>query len=84
MKMLLIGIIRAYRLVLSPWLGPCCRFTPTCSQYWIEALRTHGVLHGVGLGVLRLGKCHPWHPGGYDPVPEAAPPPGRGTCGAEA
>ncbi len=66
---LLVLIVRGYQLVISPMLGPRCRFHPTCSQYAIEALRTHGALKGSWLTLRRLGRCHPLHPGGYDPVP---------------
>jgi putative membrane protein insertion efficiency factor len=66
---LLIGLIRAYQLVLSPLLGPHCRFQPTCSHYAIEALRTFGVVKGSGLTLKRILKCHPLNPGGDDPVP---------------
>ena len=69
MTRLLIGLIRLYQLTLSPLVGPCCRFHPSCSVYCIEALRQHGLLRGVGLGVRRLLRCHPFHPGGVDPVP---------------
>lgn len=62
-------LIRAYQLVVSPWLGNRCRFHPSCSEYSMEALRRHGLLRGLWLGVRRVGRCHPWHPGGYDPVP---------------
>lgn len=61
--------IRLYRAVVSPWLGPCCRFHPTCSRYAMEAIERHGVLWGIGLAGWRLLKCHPWHAGGEDPVP---------------
>lgn len=67
-------LIRAYQLVLSPWLGSRCRFSPSCSEYAIEALRVHGTLRGSWLAVKRLGRCHPWHAGGYDPVPEVSTP----------
>ncbi len=70
MKYLLIGLVRIYQAALSPFIGQHCRFTPTCSQYAIEALRTHGAWYGIGLTVRRLFRCHPWHPGGCDPVPE--------------
>ena len=63
-----------YRIALSPLLGPRCRFYPTCSAYALEAIDRHGPLRGLGLSVRRLGRCHPWHPGGYDPVPDAAHP----------
>lgn len=62
-------LIRAYQLVVSPWLGNRCRFHPSCSEYSMEALRRHGLLRGLWLGARRVGRCHPWHPGGYDPVP---------------
>ena len=71
MKWLLIGMVRLYQLTLSPWLGQHCRFHPTCSVYCMEALRQHGALRGLWLGVKRLAKCHPFHPGGVDFVPEA-------------
>ena len=70
MKHLLIGLLRAYQYLLSPFLGQHCRFTPTCSQYAIDALREHGSWHGSLLAVKRVLRCHPWHPGGPDPVPE--------------
>lgn len=70
MLRLLITIpIRMYKLCISPLLGNCCRFYPSCSCYWIEAIERHGCFKGVWLGLLRLGKCHPYHPGGFDPVP---------------
>jgi putative membrane protein insertion efficiency factor len=61
--------LRAYGLVISPWLGPRCRFAPSCSAYTAEAIRRHGVLIGGWYGIRRLGRCHPFHPGGFDPVP---------------
>lgn len=67
---LLTSLIRAYQYLLSPWLGNNCRFTPSCSHYAIEAIQTHGPLCGVGLSAKRLCKCHPWHTGGFDPVPK--------------
>src|SRR3546814_18787922 len=66
---LLIGLIRAYQLFLSPLLGGSCRFTPTCSQYGIEALRKHGPFKGFWLTLKRLWRCHPWGVHGHDPVP---------------
>lgn len=63
--------IRAYRLLLSPWVGHSCRFQPTCSVYAIEALETHGPLRGLWLTVRRLVRCNPWGGSGYDPVPPA-------------
>jgi putative membrane protein insertion efficiency factor len=62
--------IRAYRLVLSPLLGPNCRFQPTCSAYALEALGRHGALRGGLLAVLRVARCHPWGGSGFDPVPK--------------
>lgn len=73
MRGLLVGMIRAYQCCLSPWLGQRCRFYPSCSHYGIEALRRHGVLAGIRLTVRRILRCHPFHPGGYDPVPELPP-----------
>ncbi len=61
--------IRFYQLCISPMLGPSCRFTPTCSQYAVEALRKHGPLKGSWLAVRRICRCHPWGGSGYDPVP---------------
>lgn len=69
-KTLLIAPIRFYQYVLSPWVGRSCRFTPTCSQYAIEAIETHGALKGLWLAARRIARCQPWCPGGYDPVPE--------------
>lgn len=66
---LLVGFVRGYQLLLSPVLGSNCRFEPSCSHYTIEALQTHGAFKGTWLAVRRVGRCHPWHPGGYDPVP---------------
>ncbi|MCS6787479.1 MAG: membrane protein insertion efficiency factor YidD [Thiobacillaceae bacterium] len=66
---LLIGAIRAYQYLLSPWLGNQCRFTPTCSEYAREAIARHGALRGTWLALRRVARCHPWHPGGHDPVP---------------
>jgi len=70
MHKLFIYIIRAYQIVLSPVFGQHCRFTPSCSNYAIEALQKHGILRGSWLATKRLFSCHPWHEGGYDPVPE--------------
>ncbi|HSH97531.1 MAG: membrane protein insertion efficiency factor YidD [Methylophilaceae bacterium] len=64
----LISVIKLYQLTLSPFFGQQCRFSPTCSQYAIEAIQKHGALHGMRYAIVRLAKCHPWHPGGHDPV----------------
>jgi hypothetical protein len=69
MKSLLIGLIRVYQYALSPLMGRSCRYVPTCSEYTVEAIRKHGAIKGGWLGAKRIGRCHPWHPGGYDPVP---------------
>ena len=61
--------IRAYRALISPLLGPRCRFAPSCSAYAVEAIETRGVVVGLWLALRRLSRCHPLHPGGYDPVP---------------
>ena len=65
----LIGFVRLYRLLLSPWLGANCRYQPTCSSYAIEALQVHGAAKGGWLALKRIGRCHPWGDSGYDPVP---------------
>lgn len=63
-----LGLIRFYQLFISPLKGPSCRFTPTCSQYAHEAISVYGPAKGFWLGLKRLARCHPFHPGGYDPV----------------
>jgi uncharacterized protein len=68
-KTLLRALIRFYRYFLSPMLGPSCRFYPSCSEYADEALRCHGAARGSWLATKRIACCHPWHAGGYDPVP---------------
>lgn len=68
MRTLCVWIIQSYRLLISPILGKNCRFEPSCSQYAIEALQRHGTVQGLGLAMVRLLKCHPFHPGGEDPV----------------
>jgi putative membrane protein insertion efficiency factor len=67
-RFVLISLLRVYKAVISPLLPPSCRFTPTCSEYAMEAVRKYGALRGTYLGVRRLLRCHPFHPGGYDPV----------------
>lgn len=69
MKTLLVALIRFYRYFISPLLGDRCRFDPSCSEYAVEALRKHGACRGGWLALKRLSRCHPWHPGGFDPVP---------------
>jgi hypothetical protein len=69
----LIYLVKAYRLLLSPWLGSACRFEPTCSLYSISALETHGAVVGSYLTIGRILRCHPWCAGGHDPVPENIP-----------
>ncbi len=76
MKLLQQGLVRlvqAYRLLLSPWLGSSCRFTPTCSVYSIEALQRHGAGAGSYLTLARIARCQPWCQGGHDPVPQEKP-----------
>ena len=68
-RALLIAPIRAYRYVLSPWLGSACRFTPTCSAYAIESIDAWGPVRGSWLALRRISRCHPWCQGGHDPVP---------------
>jgi putative membrane protein insertion efficiency factor len=65
----LIWLVRGYQLLISPFVPPSCRFHPTCSHYAIEALQKHGALKGAWLALRRIVRCHPWHPGGHDPVP---------------
>lgn len=70
MRKLLIGLITGYRYLISPFLGSHCRYHPTCSAYTEEAIRRFGVVHGSVLGLRRISRCHPWHEGGLDPVPD--------------
>jgi putative membrane protein insertion efficiency factor len=69
MRFVLKYLIRGYQLAISPLLGPRCRFYPSCSQYAIEAIEAHGALRGMWLAIKRISRCHPWHEGGFDPVP---------------
>lgn len=64
-----VALLRGYKLLISPWLPSACRFHPTCSVYMRDAIELHGVVRGIWLGVRRLSKCHPFHKGGFDPVP---------------
>lgn len=66
---MLAGVIRGYQILVSPILPPACRFYPTCSEYARQALLRHGLMKGTALAVRRVLRCHPWHPGGMDPVP---------------
>lgn len=68
-RLILATLIRGYQRLLSPLLPPSCRFYPSCSQYALEAVTRHGALKGSWLAVCRLARCHPFHPGGFDPVP---------------
>jgi putative membrane protein insertion efficiency factor len=69
MKVLLTGVIRAYQRYISPLTPPSCRFYPTCSHYALEAIEKYGAVKGSWLGIKRIARCHPFHPGGFDPVP---------------
>jgi hypothetical protein len=68
-RSVLVWLVKAYRYAVSPMLGPSCRFEPSCSSYAVEALERHGATRGTWLAAKRVCRCHPWHPGGYDPVP---------------
>ena len=70
MKFVLLGVIRLYQKTLSRALSPTCRFVPSCSKYSYEAIDRYGVLRGSWLAIKRISRCHPFNPGGYDPVPE--------------
>jgi putative membrane protein insertion efficiency factor len=70
MKPILLFLLRAYRRIVSPWLGSCCRFYPSCSQYASEAIEKHGAARGAWLAARRVARCHPFHEGGLDPVPD--------------
>jgi putative membrane protein insertion efficiency factor len=69
LRRVMIFMIRAYQALVSPLLGPCCRFHPSCSAYCAEAIRKYGAFKGTIMGIQRLSKCHPFHPGGVDLVP---------------
>lgn len=71
MRTILLALVRGYRYLISPWLGNNCRFFPSCSEYAETAVREHGAARGSWLATKRLCRCHPWHPGGLDPVPAA-------------
>lgn len=73
MRRIAIYLIRGYQLLLSPWLGNNCRFHPTCSEYAIDSIRTHGLWRGAWLAIRRIGRCHPWGGAGHDPVPPRRP-----------
>ena len=70
MRQILIALIKLYRYAVSPYLAPSCRYTPTCSSYAIEAVQRFGIFRGSWLAIRRIGRCHPWHEAGYDPVPD--------------
>jgi uncharacterized protein len=70
MRPLVVFLIKAYQTILSPFVGQHCRFYPSCSAYAVEAVEKHGALRGLWLSMKRLSRCHPWHEGGVDPVPE--------------
>lgn len=70
MKTILMQLIKLYQKFISPMTPPSCRFYPTCSHYGLEAVDKHGAIKGTWLGILRISKCHPFHKGGFDPVPE--------------
>ena len=77
-RVLLMGGVKGYRLLLSPWLGNCCRFEPSCSAYALQALQQHGALRGSALAGWRVLRCQPWCQGGCDPVPDNAAAPLQG------
>ncbi|MFE1745395.1 membrane protein insertion efficiency factor YidD [Coleofasciculus sp. H7-2] len=79
MKILLIWLIRGYRVLISPLFPPTCRFQPTCSKYALEAVERFGPWRGGWMAIGRILRCHPFHPGGYDPVPPAATPTAKET-----
>jgi hypothetical protein len=68
MQTVLIALLKGYKMWVSPWLPSACRYRPTCSEYMMDAIRAHGPVRGIWMGLKRLGRCHPFHEGGYDPV----------------
>lgn len=74
LKTLILALLRAYKRWISPMLGQHCRFHPSCSVYTMQAVERFGVFRGLWLGMKRIGRCHPFHPGGHDPVPDAPDP----------
>lgn len=73
MQKITLLMLRGYRYFISPWLGQCCRYHPSCSEYAQHCIADHGVLRGSWLTLRRLARCHPWHEGGYDPAPQKSP-----------
>ena len=82
MSRILVALVRGYQRFVSPMLPPRCRFLPTCSQYAAEAVERHGAARGSWLALRRVARCHPFHPGGHDPVPDPAPADVRRWTGA--
>ncbi|MEE9251149.1 MAG: membrane protein insertion efficiency factor YidD [Alphaproteobacteria bacterium] len=82
LRIMALGLIRGYQLLISPLLGPGCRFAPSCSQYALEAVRRFGAVRGAWLALGRLLRCHPWGGSGFNPVPDRAHPTARGGRGA--
>ena len=70
MKGLALGLIKFYQATISRVMPSACRYSPTCSQYTLEAVQKFGIFRGIGMGARRIARCHPFHPGGYDPVPD--------------
>ncbi len=83
MRIILVGLIKLYKILLSPFIGQHCRFQPGCANYTMEAISTHGSIHGIWLGMKRIGRCHPWNEGGYDPVPDLVTARGAAAQGPE-